>query len=810
MKKIFLVPVIFCLITFLGFEKTEAQTSNPQPTRFTSGLLVPNTISSPFVGAGSLWYQTGKLAFNNGSIWQNLLTETLASTMYVPGTRNITINGVTLDLSADRTWSVTGAVTSVFGRTGAITAQISDYDSFYPSLSVQYSNPTWVKDLSWIKITGTPTTVSGYGITDAVPTSRTINGLDLTVNRTLTTTNISEGTNLYFLGSRTLAVGLSGFSVGANSAITAGDNILGALAKTQGQIQARVSQTRLLNNGFGILGGGDLSSDRTLSVDSTAFRTTANSYTLSQLQSKLNAYELLNNKSITTTLGTSNTLYPTQNAVKVYVDNSISTASSNYAPSTRDITINGITQNLTANRIWNVGTVTSLTPGIGFNSLTPITTSGTLNLDTVTATSGIARKGFVTDRLAAKQNTLTLTTTGTSGAATLTGSTLNIPNYAGGSVGTLQTVTDAGNVTTNAMQFTGIGNYNTSLNSLSFGYSAGVGSLSTKSALGTTSLILTGQNASFSTDSEISLTLAKPSISGVAGTFGGRVKITDGTQSDDAVSLGQLNTKQATLVSGTNIKTINGSSILGSGDLVISGGTNYWNRTSNVLSTANANDLVTLSSNASGGTSVLYATGSSGTNGITGQTDTQIGVIGRATGTTGIGGSFESALNTGSGGATIQVLSNGTGDIAMFSSKISGVVTNQVYVRNNGLVEYIVDKSSLYGSRSVPDVAYVQSLTNKYPYLSKTANYTVLTTDWANTNTLTITVDASAGAVTITLPAASTTAGKIINIKKMDSSANTVTVNGGGTNIDGASTSVISMQYGNAMIQSISTQYITL
>ena len=36
-----------------------------------------------------------------------------------------------------------------------------------------------------------------------------------------------------------------------------------------------------------------------------------------------------------------------------------------------------------------------------------------------------------------------------------------------------------------------------------------------------------------------------------------------------------LNGKQATLVSGTNIKTINGESILGSGDLTISGGANY-------------------------------------------------------------------------------------------------------------------------------------------------------------------------------------------------------------------------------------------
>jgi len=40
----------------------------------------------------------------------------------------------------------------------------------------------------------------------------------------------------------------------------------------------------------------------------------------------------------------------------------------------------------------------------------------------------------LTSRFAAKQNTLTLTTTGTSGASTLTGATLNIPQYSGGGV----------------------------------------------------------------------------------------------------------------------------------------------------------------------------------------------------------------------------------------------------------------------------------------------------------------------------------------------------------------------------------------
>jgi hypothetical protein len=49
----------------------------------------------------------------------------------------------------------------------------------------------------------------------------------------------------------------------------------------------------------------------------------------------------------------------------------------------------------------------------------------------------------LTSRFSAKQNTLTLTTTGTSGAATLTGATLNIPQYSGGGGGS-GTVTSVG------------------------------------------------------------------------------------------------------------------------------------------------------------------------------------------------------------------------------------------------------------------------------------------------------------------------------------------------------------------------------
>jgi predicted heme/steroid binding protein len=82
-----------------------------------------------------------------------------------PATRTLTINGVGYDLSADRSWTV-GDV-----RTDG-----------------SYANPSWITSLGWNKITSTPTTLAGYGITDGAlnTTTLTINGVtfDLSANRT--------------------------------------------------------------------------------------------------------------------------------------------------------------------------------------------------------------------------------------------------------------------------------------------------------------------------------------------------------------------------------------------------------------------------------------------------------------------------------------------------------------------------------------------------------------------------------------------------------------------------------------------------
>ena len=101
------------------------------------------------------------------------------------------------------------------------------------------------------------------------------------------------------------------------------------------------------------------------------------------------------------------------------------------------ITINGTSTSLGGSI--NVGTVTSvaaLTLGTSGTDLTSSVATGTttpvitLNVPTASASNRGALSSADWSTFNGKQNAITLTTTGTSGAATLVGSTLNIPNYA--------------------------------------------------------------------------------------------------------------------------------------------------------------------------------------------------------------------------------------------------------------------------------------------------------------------------------------------------------------------------------------------
>lgn len=127
-----------------------------------------------------------------------------------------------------------GAVSSVFGRTGAVTAQSGDYSSFYYPLS---TNPagylTSVPAQSFASLTGKPTTLSGYGITDAYPLTGNPSGFLTSYTETdplfdtkfsgKSTTNLTEGTNLYFNQARVSAnTDVTANTAARHSAVTLG------------------------------------------------------------------------------------------------------------------------------------------------------------------------------------------------------------------------------------------------------------------------------------------------------------------------------------------------------------------------------------------------------------------------------------------------------------------------------------------------------------------------------------------------------------------------------------------------------------
>lgn len=84
---------------------------------------------------------------------------------------------------------------------------------------------------------------------------------------------------------------------------------------------------------------------------------------------------------------------------------------------------------------------------------------------------------------------------------------------------------------------------------------------------------------------------------------------------------------------------------------------------------------------------------------------------------------------------------------------------------------------------------------------SVSTTYTVLPTDW------TVLSDATGGAFAVTLPSVSQNTGRMITIKKIDSSANAVTVTPASGTIDGAGTYALTTQYQFVVVQSDGTNW---
>jgi uncharacterized protein YbaP (TraB family) len=128
---------------------------------------------------------------------------------------------------------------------------------------------------------------------------------------------------------------------------------------------------------------------------------------------------------ILTTTGTSGAATFASNTLNIPV---YSPDLSGYVPTSRTLTINGTTYDLSANRSWTIPAgVADVT------ATSPLSSSGGANPDISIQVANSSQSGYLTNTdwntFNAKQGALTLTTTGTSGPSTLVGTTLNIPQY---------------------------------------------------------------------------------------------------------------------------------------------------------------------------------------------------------------------------------------------------------------------------------------------------------------------------------------------------------------------------------------------
>jgi predicted heme/steroid binding protein len=245
--------------------------------------------------------------------------------------RTLTINGTTYDLTANRTWTLT-------------TANISEVTNLY------YTD---ARARAAISVTGSGSYNSSTGVITVTGGVTSVNTLTGAV--TLTTTNIAEGTNLYYTDAR-VATYLTTNSYATQSYV--GTQLANLVASAPSTLD-----------------------------------------TLNELASALG-----NDPSFATTVATS-----------------IGTK----VPQTRTITINGTAYDLSADRSWTIASgVTS------FNTRTGAITAASGDYTTAQVTES-GNLYYTDTRVRAA---ISLTTTGTSGAATYDSATgiFNIPQYQGG------------------------------------------------------------------------------------------------------------------------------------------------------------------------------------------------------------------------------------------------------------------------------------------------------------------------------------------------------------------------------------------
>ena len=310
------------------------------------------------------------------------------------------------------------AVNSVFGRVGNVVGQAGDYTTslvgegtnlYYTNARSRAAISETITGINYDSASGIFSLASGYVIpTEAsldakVPYTGATGDVNLNNHKLLTaqvkatssaglSINSNGGTQIANLGAggganMTLYGGLSGTSASFSSSVT-GNTIVKSggtsvqFLKADGSVDSTTytSQSRTISTTAPLTGGGDLSADRTLSMP--AATTSANGYLTST------DWNTFNNKQPLITAGTTAQYYRGDKTFQTLDTAAVPENTNLYYTATR------------FNTAFSGKTTTDLSEGTNL---------------------------YYTDARA--RAAITLTTTGTSGAATYSGGTLNIPQY---------------------------------------------------------------------------------------------------------------------------------------------------------------------------------------------------------------------------------------------------------------------------------------------------------------------------------------------------------------------------------------------
>jgi hypothetical protein len=406
---------------------------------------------------------TGKLSSTDWSTFNNKLSTAAAASTYVPYTgANASVDLGAFSLTADTLNSVgifsigSGTQSGYIGIKQGTTflGNITGYNSInangtkfilisdigssnYKSASFQLSSLTNNTERTYTLPNASGTLALTSDISYPVTSVFGRTGAIVAVSGDYNTSQVTENTNLYFTDARSRAA-LS-FTAGSgaynsttgvitiptnNNQITNGSNFITLTSLSAGTGISYNNTTGVITNS---------APDQTVSLTAGAGISISGTYPSFTIASTITQYtDALARAAISlTTTGTSGAA--TYNSTTgVFNIPNYAPDLSGYVPTSRTITINGTSFDLSANRSYSVGTVTSVglssaTSGVTIGS-TPITTSGTISLAIATASG--SQNGLLSSTdwttFNNKQSALTNPVTGT-------GTTNYLPKFTGAS-----------------------------------------------------------------------------------------------------------------------------------------------------------------------------------------------------------------------------------------------------------------------------------------------------------------------------------------------------------------------------------------